>query len=181
MSQTKLSWSVPVALADIPDTGQRFDLVADEETRVQVANLAGLRALPRLEATFDVTRHGARGLRVKGHVAATVGQTCVVTLDPVENEIEESVDLVFTPPGIQSGMADSGDAMPVNLEPETVEPLIDDSVDLGALATEFLLLAIDPYPRKRGAKFEPPPVDDAKASPFAALAALKKGRNAKND
>ena len=27
------------------------------------------------------------------------------------------------------------------------------SIDLGALATEFLMLGIDPYPRKAGAEF----------------------------
>ena len=33
-------------------------------------------------------------------------------------------------------------------------------VDLGAVATEFLLLGIDPYPRKPGAVFEAPPAGD---------------------
>ena len=34
------------------------------------------------------------------------------------------------------------------------EPLHDGAVDLGAVATEFLLLGIDPYPRKPDAVFE---------------------------
>ena len=44
-----------------------------------------------------MTRHGS-GLRVQGRVSATVGQTCVVTLEPLANEIEEAIDLVFAPP-----------------------------------------------------------------------------------
>ena len=48
-------------------------------------------------------------------------------------------------------------------------------VDLGAVATEFLLLGIDPYPRKPGAVFDAPPAGDPSSHPFAALAALKKG------
>ena len=51
----------------------------------------------------------------------------------------------------------------------------DGVVDLGAVATEFLLLGIDPYPRKPGAVFDAPPAGDAAGHPFAALAALKKG------
>ncbi len=47
-------------------------------------------------------------------------------------------------------------------------------MDVGAVATEFLLLAIDPYPRKPGAVFDAPKNDDPGAHPFAALAALKK-------
>jgi hypothetical protein len=62
------------------------------------------------------------------------------------------------------------------------EPLVRDTVDLGGIATEFLVLGIDPYPRKPEAAFEPPPAEDAPAAnPFAALAALKKGRVTNDD
>ena len=47
-------------------------------------------------------------------------------------------------------------------------------MDLGALATEFLILGIDPYPRKAGAQFAPPKLEDAGEHPFAALESLKK-------
>ena len=90
-------WRVPVARDEVPETGRRFDLVADEGTRAAVAKLAGLRALPRLAASFDLAPQGRDGLRVTGRVSAKVGQTCVVTLDPIENEVDESVDLVFAP------------------------------------------------------------------------------------
>jgi hypothetical protein len=40
---------------------------------------------------------------------------------------------------------------------------------------EFLILGIDPYPRKPDAVFDAPVVGDPKSHPFAALAALKKG------
>ena len=56
----------------------------------------------------------------------------------------------------------------------TVLPLIGGAVDLGALAVEFLMLGLDPYPRKPGAVFEEPPQDrKAEAGAFAALAKLK--------
>ena len=47
-------------------------------------------------------------------------------------------------------------------------------VDLGALATEFLILGLDPYPRKPDAVFEPPQSLAAEEGPFAALAKLAK-------
>jgi hypothetical protein len=51
-------------------------------------------------------------------------------------------------------------------------------IDLGALATEFLILGIDPYPRKAGAVFQSPPADEPAGGAFAALAALqRKPRN----
>ncbi len=100
-------WSVPVTLHEIPETGRRFDLNADEATRAVIAKAVGLRALPRLEASFDVVRHGTKGLHVVGRVSATVGQFCVVTLDPIESEVEELVDIIFV-----AGAAPAGEHAP---------------------------------------------------------------------
>jgi uncharacterized metal-binding protein YceD (DUF177 family) len=170
----ELPWSVPVAVHEIPETGKRFDLIADERVRAAVTRLAGLQSLPRFEAVFDVTRRGRDGLRVAGVVSATVGQICVVTLEPMENVVEEPVDLVFTPDAGVPPLAD-GDAGPdAAASPDAPEPLTGNSVDLGAIAIEFLLLGIDPYPRKPDAIFEAPATGEASAHPFAALATLKK-------
>jgi uncharacterized metal-binding protein YceD (DUF177 family) len=166
-------WRVPVAIEDIPETGAQFDLVADADTRAAVAHIAGVRDLPRLEANFAVTRHGDGGLKVAGRVSATVGQTCVVTLEPLASEVAEAVDLVFTPR--PAAVADEAGAPPETAD-ET-EPLVDGIVDLGALATEFLILGLDPYPRKPGAVFAPPQEQAPNESPFASLAALKPSRN----
>jgi hypothetical protein len=169
-------WNVPVALEDVPETGQHVELVADEVVRAAVARLAGVRQVPRLVAVFDVSRHGSGGLRVTGSVSATVEQTCVVTLAPVVNEVEEDVDLTFVPGAAASARPDA-EAKPR----EEAEPLIGGQVDLGAVATEFLILGLDPYPRRPGAVFEPPQAAAADdAGPFAALAKLKHGREPGN-
>ena len=161
-------WSFPVRRDDVPEMGLHLDLVADEATRAAVAGVAGVRGLPRLTATFEVARQGG-GLKVAGEVAATVEQTCVVTLEPMTSELLEPIDLAFVPP--------RADEAEEELDPgaaDETEPLVDGVADLGVVATEFLLLAIDPYPRKPGAVFEPPNAEDSGAHPFAALAALKK-------
>src|SRR5262245_14412791 len=161
-------WSVPLALSDVPESGRHLDLIADRQTRDAVAEHAGLSALPRLEASFDVMPHERGGLHVVGRVSATVGQTCVVTLEPVENEVEEAIDLVFT----HSDTVGSADVeIPTADVPE---PLIAGTVDLGEIATEFLILGLDPYPRKPDATFQSPGAGEDSAHPFAALAALKK-------
>ena len=166
-------WSLPVAVADIPETGRQVDLVADALTRAAVAKVAGVPGLPRLEAKFELTRHGPDGVRVVGHVSATVEQNCVLTLEPMENEVEEDIDLVFAPPRALPSNADGADERPP--PDETPETLREGIVDLGAVATEFLLLGIDPYPRKPGAVFSAPEAkENVASSPFAALAALKK-------
>ena len=165
-------WSMPVAVENVAETGEHFDLAADAAVRSALARLAGLRELARLEASFDVSRRGAGGLHVAGVVSATVGQNCVVTLEPLVNEIRETVDLVFLPP--RPGDAPEPDGAPAERKWNDPEPLIGGAVDLGAVATEFLLLGLDPYPRKPGAVFEPLQDRQPDAGPFAALAKLAK-------
>lgn len=171
-------WQVSLARDDIEETGHHFTLAANAEERAAVARMAGLRDLPRLEADFDVTRQGA-GLHVSGRVSATVGQTCVVTLEPLVNEVEEKVDLLFMPP--PPSLEDLGDAVhtdePAEAKWDEPEPLIGGVVDLGAIATEFLILGLDPYPRKPGAVFTPPQEREPDESPFAALAGWARDRN----
>ena len=166
-------WHVPVAVDDVAETGQHFELVADESVRAAVARVAGLRDLPRLEAKFDVTRLPAGGLQVAGLVSATVGQNCVVTLEPLTNEVEETVDLLFVPQPARARQ--DGETEPRDVKWNDPEPLIGGVIDLGALATEFLILGLDPYPRKPGAAFEPPQDRKPDGGPFAGLAKLMKG------
>lgn len=168
-------WRVPVAAENVPEAGQSFALAADGEVRDAIARTVGLRDLSRLEANFSVTPQSSGGLRILGRVSATVAQTCIVTLEPVTNEVEEEVDLLFMPQS--AGVAEVGEAgaggIPANIRPGDPEPLIGGLIDLGALATEFLVLGLDPYPRKPGAVFEPPHEERRDESPFAALAGLK--------
>lgn len=173
-----IPWHAPVAVEDIAETGRHFALIADAEARAGVARLAGLRDLPRLQADFDVARQGAGGLRVSGRVSATVGQNCVVTLEPLASEIDEEIDLLFMPrPAPDAHGNDGTDDGGGDVKGNEPEPLIDGVVDLGALATEFLILGIDPYPRKPGAVFDPPRGNQAEQGPFAALAGWTKGRD----
>jgi hypothetical protein len=171
------AWRVPVRLEEVPAAGQRFALEADAATRTGLSAAAGLAGLPRLAATFDIARHGRDGLHVAGTVWATVQQTCVVTLEPIESEIEEAIDLTFVPAAgrERSGIPEEASPATAGGREDDIETLVNGTVDLGALAAEFLLLGIDPYPRKPGAEFAPPPADEPGGHPFAALAALKKG------
>jgi uncharacterized metal-binding protein YceD (DUF177 family) len=176
----KLAWSVPFAAADIPETGARIELEAEETVRQALAAFAGLTALPRLQARFEITKHGAGGMRVFGHVQAVVVQECVVTLEPVESKVEEIVELYFVPEAekiVCLGGAEDSITVGSDDPPEILQ---DGKVDLGEIAVEFLLLGIDPYPRKAGAVFQPSQSGDARPNPFAALAALKKPGNNKS-
>lgn len=169
-------WSVAVAIEDVPEQGRHVELHADAQTRQALAQLAGVLEVSDFTAAFDLTRRGRDGLHVTGGIDATVRQTCVVTLEPLTNTVRESVDLLFEPP-IDGDDVVHHPAASATDEVEPPEPLFGGKVDLGAIATEFLLLGIDPYPRRADARFEAPQGEDADgAHPFAALRSLKGGQ-----
>jgi len=171
---SELRWSIPVGIDDVPPEGRDYAFAADEGERAAIAQALGLVAVPRLDARLNVSRTAGDGLRVTGNVAATVTQTCVVTLDPVDNELDEAVDISFSPDAEID--ADEADAdVETDLEaPDPPDPLVNGRIDLAAIAVEFLQLGLDPYPRKPGAEFQPPGEGDQVESPFSVLASLKR-------
>lgn len=169
-------WSVPLVVAQIPEAGLHCDLEADAAARLTMAELAGLREVLSASASLDVTPEGEGRVHVGGRVKARVGQTCVVSLDPVENDIDEPIDLIFAPSAQIPQLSDLvDDAAESETEvPDPPEPIVNGIIDLGRLATDALFLAIDPYPRKPDAVFEAPLVaPDPADHPFAALKALQ--------
>jgi uncharacterized metal-binding protein YceD (DUF177 family) len=169
-------WRVPIAVAQIPDTGLHREIEADRTMRDAVADVGGLREVLSAMASFDVTPLSGGRFHVSGHVRARIGQTCVVTLDPMESEIDEAIDLIFAPPEQIPQMAALVDESERSdgETPGPPEPIENGMIDLGRLATDALYLAVDPYPRKPDAVFKPlVEAADPEDHPFAALKALK--------
>jgi uncharacterized metal-binding protein YceD (DUF177 family) len=180
MKPADAPWHASVPLGEISEAGLHREIEADAVTRAAIAKLAGLQGLSMLRAAFDL-KPSADQIHVTGRVRATVEQTCVVTLEPVENAIDEPVDIMFSEnPPAQAAHEAAGEEHE-NLESDPPEPILGGAIDLGALATEFMILALDPYPRKPGAVFESLIApDDPADHPFAGLAALKEGNSSKN-
>jgi hypothetical protein len=174
VTEKTVPWRAAVAVADIPDGGLHRDIEANEAERQAVAAIADLRELSRLGASFDLVPGAGGQVHVSGRVRATAGQTCVVTLEPLTSEVDEQVDATFSPDAPQVAARTQSDADDDALAEDPPEPIVNGEIDLGALAVEFLILGLDPYPRKADAVFEPviQPVDPAD-HPFAALGALK--------
>jgi hypothetical protein len=173
-------WRVPVAVEKIPDTGLHRDLEADQATRDAVADVGGLRAVLSVQASLDVTPMRGGRFHVAGRVRARIEQTCVVTLEEIESDIDEPIDLIFAPPDQIPEMAALVDEAHENDResdedtPDPPEPVENGIIDLGRLATDALYLAVDPYPRKPDAVFEPlVEAPDPEDHPFAALKALQ--------
>ena len=108
-----------------------------------------------------------------GTVVRSAGGKIVVerVMSRAELEATESTGL------LRGGRATLADLVEDDGEseiPDPPEPIENGMIDLGRLATDVLLLAIDPYPRKPDAVFEPVVIaPDPEDHPFAALKVLK--------
>ncbi len=180
-SQTKLEFSRPICPSELGEQGLTLELEADAAERGRLAARYGLVELGALRAAARVQWvRGGKLLKLTGRLHAEVVQTCVVTLEPVHNRIDEAFEVLYRPAG--AAPEDAGGA-----EDAEVEPLEADSLDVAEAVAVELALAIDPYPRKPGADLKigpsaaengpfPEPGADAEADtnkPFEGLAALR--------
>lgn len=169
--------SRPLTLAEVPPEGLEIEIVASEAERDAIASLNALPAVLALSATLRARRWRGDGLEVGGELRARVRQTCVLTLEEFDSDIVEPVDLRFAPPQeAPRPRSRRHEEEPEALDHDALgedppDPLIGGGVDLGAVVSEFLTLALDPYPHKPGAAFvEPAPETAASVvSPFERL------------
>lgn len=153
--------------------GERIDLIADEAERAAISRRLGIERLDRLEAHATLGRQGEI-VRAQGRLVASLTQSCVVTSEPVAAHVDEPFDLVFMPaPQIDRAEEE------IELGPEDCDVVFYDggSIDLGEAIADTLALRLDPYPRSASAEAalkEAGIITEAEASPFAALAKLRK-------
>lgn len=164
-------------VAEIPEAGLFQTIEARPDERKAMAELGGLPAIAAVKAELKLLPVRGGTVHVTGRVTGRVTQTCVVSLDPVENDVDEDVDVVFAPPSQIRELAESmeeDDGESDDERPDPPEPIEDGAIDIGKLATDALFLGLDPYPRKPDAVFqdqvEAPNPDE---HPFAALKALQ--------
>lgn len=170
-----LAWSH--AVTDIPGSGLAITRKASAAELAEVRQALDILGCDQLSASYRITAITAitgGGYRLAGKLKAHVVQACIVTLEPVPADLDETFDVEYWPPGLHDeATTDEIEA----LSAAEIEPLQHGLIDAGRIVYETVAAALDPYPRNQGAEFEPPPEApgsaDAKANPFAVLAKLK--------
>lgn len=172
-------FSRPIVAEKLGTAEKRFDITASAEERKALAERFGILEVPALSATVTLkTLAGGKLVRLHGHFEAEVVQACVVTLEPVPAHLAEDFALTYALEPEEEEIAGGELVFDPDAE-DPPEPLLEGVVDIGEAAAEHLALALDPFPRKPGARFEAPAEESApemveKPNPFSALAALKK-------
>ena len=165
------SWSEPLRLSELAHGPVRRRLQADEAARARVAKLVGVDAVAELSAEVEAAPW-LDGVRLSARWRAAVDQTCGVTLEPLRNELSGEFEVRAVPEGSAAAPASAQEAA-LDLQADDPPDLLEgDRIDLAAYLVEHLALEVDPYPRKPGVEFKPPPVEP-EASPFAVLRSLK--------
>ncbi|WP_368415459.1 DUF177 domain-containing protein [Falsiroseomonas sp.] len=149
-----------------------LDATAPECTAL--AERFGILGIGSLSARIKLEPETGGSIRARGLLVAEVEQACIVTLDPVRQQVRARIDLRLLGEGDTPGDDDPD-------SPDEIETS-GGFVDLGEAVAEQLALALDPYPRAEGAElpaFDPPeepePEQPAKPNPFAALGKLRGG------
>lgn len=162
--------------------GAALEIVASDSERAALAKRFGFLGLPALSARVTVDRRLGGQIVVEGRLRGRIVQACVLTLDPVNQELDDAFRIVFKKDLTDDRDPESGDAV-LSAQADAPEPLTGNMLDVGEIVAEQLSLAADPYPRRPGAKLEdvlPKPRNtgrrgppDQRRHPFAGLSALR--------
>ncbi|MEO6341018.1 MAG: DUF177 domain-containing protein [Caulobacteraceae bacterium] len=172
-------WPLTLRLNEVGRAGLALDVVADEATRARIAASLDLVALNAFSAHLTI-KPWFDGAEITARWKADIVQTCGVTLEDFDTALAEPFTVRLVPKGSIHAPAEDSEAI---VDPEADDPadVLDDGViDLGAYLVEHLTLEVDPFPRKPGAVFEPPPADSP-PSPFAVLQKLNPRAPSKGD
>lgn len=160
-----------VALRDIGAEGRHGAQAATVEERQELARVLDIQTCGRLEIDYKIQPLRSGLYRLTGRLLADIVQPCVITLEPVEQHIDEALNIELRPTDM---LPESADGEQDILQAPDIEPIEDDVVNVGLIVLEHLSTAIDPYPRLPGAELD---VANAAAGqgakPFEVLRKLK--------
>jgi uncharacterized metal-binding protein YceD (DUF177 family) len=157
---------------DIPAGGLGGARDATGEELKQIANALNILNVASLSSRYRISSISGGAYRLTGSVAAQVEQACVVSLEPVNGNVQAPFEVEFWP---NLEVEESEDESSI-LGASEVELLEHGIIPVGRIVFETLSASLDPYPRKEGAEFT---WQDSKSeasdgsNPFAALAKLK--------
>jgi hypothetical protein len=185
-------WSHKIDADQIEGRPVHFKISPSPEQCKDLARRLQIEAIEHLEASLTAERDKRNmSVHVTGELSARVKQLCVVSREPVFDDIRTAVEGWFADPGTVISITKarhekdsrSHDAeLPILDERDDPEPYIDGKIDLGELAAQYLSLAVNPYPQKDDVDYKNYVVADdderkipeLRRNPFAALKDWKK-------
>jgi hypothetical protein len=178
---SELDWSHRVA--DIR-TAQTFRREAEADECARMSALIGNAECLSITADYAIEPDGSGRYEVRGRVRARLEQTCGVTLEPMWQEIDEPIEIVF-----EAG-AFRADAAEMTIDPlgeDPPEPIVNGRLEVGRIIAEIIASAADPFPRAVGAELDQSEAgedetgDKGGENPFAVLRQLSANSDHNDD
>lgn len=180
-----ISFQRHVRVANIPIDGLDIRLQLQETEIEQLAIAVNAEKIANIDFAVHLKPAGKDRITVTGGITADLTHACIVTGDPIVQQLREEIDTRFWPEkqvqkwleaANDPGQQDSDRA----LEDEP-EPYSDDEIAIGQFLYEEFVSAVDLYPRKAGAEFDwqksefnvQTEEETSSQNPFSVLAPLK--------
>lgn len=145
-------------------------LVADAAERAALSKRFGIVRIDRLEAEVVLERDGS-ALSAKGTLNADIVQSCAVSAEDLEVAICEPLAFRFVP---ETSEHHPDEELELDADELDEIEFSGTTIDLGEAIAQSVALAIDPFLTGPQAEEARRLLREESASPFAALAALKK-------
>ena len=122
---------------------QVIDITANKSERELLSERCLVLSVNSFTARITIIKSSSHEFEAKGSLKAEVSQICVVTLEMMINQISTQFVQKYSTHDLN--ISDDLVIGPDDEQPP--DPIVSDDIDLGELASEYLLLSIDPYPR----------------------------------
>lgn len=155
----RAEWSHLVEIDEVGGEPKTYEFKATEQERIDLARRMGLISVKSAHASVTVQRVSGGLIHAMGIVRADLTQSCVVSLGPVPAKIEDEFEgwfgdkdkaLSFAKARNEREAKKTHSELEILEESVDPEPIVNGKIDLGELATQYLSLALDPYPRAEG-------------------------------
>lgn len=136
-----------IKLSEIGDKEIVYEISANEEERIALAQRLNIKEVKSFTATVSLHKSGEFLVKANGSFEAKIIQTSVISLEDFTSDIKESFSTTF------SNQTSEKEAVEIDIDEEDTEIIHNNQIDIGELATEYLALAVPTFPKKEGEVF----------------------------
>ncbi len=160
-----------ISTEHIDAAGKTHNITATPEECEALAQRFGLEGIAYLAAEVTLNREAENIIKALGNFTAQIIQASAVSLEPFPSTISEDFTTLFTETPENELDID------IDSSEEDIDSIKDGNIDIGELVSEYLSLAIPPFPRLEGESFayenEEQDIENTSKNPFSVLKDLK--------
>src|SRR5437868_5803877 len=114
-----------------------LEIAPSDNERAALAKRFGFLGLPAFSARVTIDRRPGGQIVVEGRLRGRLVQACVLTLDPVSQDLDDAFRIVFKQDMADDLDPESGEAV-LNSQADAPEPLAGNMLDVGEIVAEQL-------------------------------------------